>query len=164
MPIEVLIGVIAKRRPDGRREAEESMKRTVAIVFATLWIALGAGAPAADVVYVQSAKAKILSSPAFGADVVATAGRGEALAVLEKESAWRKVRYQGKVGWVSNLIVGEKPPLAKITVLDQPGQELDPEARRRASATVTAGASRGLLAEGRSRASRSEASDRQALA
>jgi hypothetical protein len=109
-------------------------------------------------------KAKLLASPAFGAEVVATAARGDALDVLEKGPAWRRVKWQGKAGWVANLVVAEKPPLRKITVLDAPGGGVEPEARRRASAVVTAGASRGFLADARGRASQAEASDYAALA
>jgi hypothetical protein len=95
---------------------------------------------------------------------VAVAARGDALSTLEKGPTWRKVRFREKAGWISNLLVGEKPPLARLTVLDSPNSETEPEARRRASATATAGASRGFVGEARRRTNQTEFSDYQALA
>lgn len=108
-------------------------------------------AHAADI-YVQSVRAPILASSAFGSQKLAEAVKGETLKELEKKGGWHKVNYKDKTGWVSRLLVGSKPPAARVSVLEGSGENLGAGARKRASAFTTAAAARGL-AEDRSRVS-----------
>ena len=102
--------------------------------------------------YVQSAKAPIMSEPSFGSAKLAEAKKGDAVQELEMMGSWRKVSYLGKTGWISKLLVGAKPPIARVSVLEKSGENLETGARRRASAFTTAAAARGF-AEDRSRVS-----------
>lgn len=119
-----------------------------------LLVALVFSAPlakAADV-YVQSVKAPILSAPSFGSSRLAEAAKGELLKEVEKKGGWYKVNYKNKTGWVSRLLIGSKPPAARVSVLEGGSENLSTGARKRASAFTTAAAARGL-AEDRSRVS-----------
>jgi hypothetical protein len=123
------------------------------LLFLTLLLTLPA-IVAAETVYVQSAKARIMSAPEFKASVVATAGKGEALALMEKSGSWIKVTYQQHTGWVSALLVGDKPPHDKITVIKEQEDEAQKDnVRRRASASASAAAARGLRQDERARLS-----------
>jgi len=97
--------------------------------------------------YVQSIKARILSSPSLGSQIVVEANRGEVLKELEKEGNWFKVSYKESTGWVSRLLVGPKPPSGKVSVLEETEEKLEKGSRRRASAFATAAAARGLAEE-----------------
>lgn len=97
--------------------------------------------------YVQSIKAAILSTPSLGSQVVAEAKRGEVLNSIEKKGTWFKVMYKEKTGWVSMLLVGEKPPKGKVSILEKTEEKLEKGSRRRASAFATAAAARGLAEE-----------------
>lgn len=115
-----------------------------------------ASAVAADTVYVVSAKAKVFATPAFDAAVVIVANKGETLTVLEKSDQWLKVTSQQHTGWISTLVVGDKPPAAKVTVI----REIAPDApkedvRRRTSSSASAAAARGLRQDDRARANES---------
>jgi uncharacterized protein YgiM (DUF1202 family) len=109
---------------------------------------------AADIVYVQSSKAKIFDSPTFQAPLLATANKGDALTLLETRDQWVKISYQQHTGWVPALLVNNKPPQEKITVIKgQDGGAPQDDARRRASASASAAAARGLRQDERARAS-----------
>ena len=119
------------------------------VMFALLLIA--PWTQAADL-YVQSVKAPILSAPSFGSAKLVEASKGDALKELEKKGGWHKVSYKNKTGWVSRLLIGTKPPVGRVSVLEGGSENLEAGARRRASAFTTAAAARGL-AEDRSRVS-----------
>lgn len=102
--------------------------------------------------YVQSVKAPILSAPNLGSPKVDEAKKGEQLIEVEKQGNWHKVNYKDKTGWVSKLLVGQRPPAGKVSVLESSGEKLETGARKRASAFTTAAAARGF-AEERSRVS-----------
>lgn len=97
--------------------------------------------------YVQSVKARLLSLPSLGSQVVAEAQRGEVLKELEKKGNWFKVNYRATTGWVSRFLVGSRPPSGKVSILEETGEELEKGSRRRASAFATAAAARGLAEE-----------------
>lgn len=101
----------------------------------------------AEDVYVQSIKASILSEPVTGSKIVATVKRGEILHVIEKKAMWFMVSYRDVKGWVSKLVVDQKPPSGKISIIEKTGERLEEGARKRASAFVTAAAARGLMEE-----------------
>lgn len=99
-------------------------------------------------VFVKSLKAKVLSAPKFDSELVAEVDRGQELGFLEKAERWVKVDVSGREGWISSLLVSEEPPKTGASVLGQGAEDISNKARRRASAIATAGASRGLTAEG----------------
>ncbi len=108
---------------------------------------------AADTLFVQSIKAKIVAEPRFGAAVIAEVERGEELTALEEQGRWYRVGLGGQQGWVSRFVLADHPPLDRVTVLQGNEEEqLQGNARRRASTVTTAGAARGLTADERRRA------------
>lgn len=109
---------------------------------------------AADTVYVMSAKAKILANPSFDAPVLVVINKGDTLTVVEKKDQWVKVTLQQHTGWVSALVVGNKPPEGKVTVIrDKDADAQKEDVRRRASSSASAAAARGLRQDDRARAS-----------
>ena len=121
---------------------------------AIVFLSLATTAFSADVVYVQSSKAKIFDSPTFQAPLLATANKGDALTLLETKDQWVKISYQQHTGWVPALLLSNKPPQEKITVIKgQDGGAPQSDARRRASASASAAAARGLRQDQRARAS-----------
>ena len=124
------------------------------LIHCTLFIALSfvaALAQAADY-YVQSIKAPILSAPSFGSSKVAEVAKGSVLKELESKGGWYRVSYKDKTGWVSRLLIGPRPPAARVSVLEGTSENLETGARKRASAFTTAAAARGF-SEDRSRVS-----------
>lgn len=120
-------------------------------------------AQAAELVYVQSKLAKILEAPGFNAPVVAEAAKGDALEKLAQEGRWFKVSFRERQGWVPELLVGPRPPLNKVTVIDDEAADLKQHARRRASASASTAAARGLRNDGRARQSDEAVADYSAL-
>lgn len=104
---------------------------------------------AADL-YVQSIRAPIMSAPSLGSQVIAEAHKSDLLKEVEKQGNWHRVSYKDKTGWVSKLLVGLKPPMGKVSLLEETEEKLSTGARKRASAFTTAAAARGL-AEDRAR-------------
>lgn len=133
------------------------------IIF--LLLAAFSGLCAAEgTLYVQSAKAKLLASPSFKAEVIAVAPKGEPLALKEKVKRWAKVGYQGSTGWVSELLVSDTPPKDKVTILkNKDNEDQKANVRRRASSTATAAAARGLREDGRVRVNDQARPDWEAL-
>jgi hypothetical protein len=98
----------------------------------------------ADVVYVHSTQARILSTPAFNADVLSTVEQGSELLLLEQNKRWVKIQFQETQGWVSTLLVKSEPPIEKVRVIGSEDLTIEGTTRRRASEVATAGATRGL--------------------
>ena len=125
----------------------------VLLCMLTLLFSMGT-AFAADLLYVQSSKAKIFSSPSFQGQLVVTANKGDSLTPLETSGQWVKISYQQHTGWISSLLVNSKPPQEKITVIkDQDSDAQKDDVRRRASSSASAAAARGLRQDERARAS-----------
>lgn len=120
-------------------------------------------ANAEGILYVQSAKAKILASPRFDAAVVTEASRGDELALVESQARWNKVTVAGKTGWVSKFLVSDRAPLNRVTVLGGDEEAIDANARRRASVVTTAGAARGLSGDERMRANNASVANYRAV-
>lgn len=118
---------------------------------------------AADIVYVQSSKAKIFAAPSFQSQLLITANKGEALTVLETSNQWVKVSYQKHTGWIASLLVNSKPPQGKITVIKEKDGTPQDSARRRTSASASAAAARGLRQDERARASDQSRTDYPAV-
>lgn len=102
--------------------------------------------------FVQSVKAPILAAPSMGSPKIIVGVKGDMLKEVEKKDNWYKVNYKDKTGWVSRLLVGPKPPVGKVSLLEETGEKLEKGVRKRASAFTTAAAARGL-AEDRARIS-----------
>ena len=117
------------------------------LIVAVLLLTSVAMAAAADL-YALGAKVAILAEPKLGAVKVAEAKRGDLLSGSEEQKGWYHVTFAGKSGWVSRLLLGNKPPTAVVSVLDDNTEdELEGGARRRASNFTTAAAARGLSEE-----------------
>lgn len=98
----------------------------------------------AETVYVHSAKAPLFLEPAFNAERLMVLTKGDALELIESEKRWVQVEVDGQRGWVSALLVKADPPLDQVNLIGSEEVTLEGEARRRASAVATAGATRGL--------------------
>lgn len=114
-------------------------------------------------IYVQSLKAKVMKKPSFKAAPVFTAEKGQQLTVVEKKGRWFMVSLDGKSGWVSSLLVGNRPPIKKVRVITGVEQDIGSEARRRASVSTSAAAARGLAEDDRRRLGHKDAVNYHAL-
>jgi hypothetical protein len=113
--------------------------------------------------YVQSATAKILSSPSFSAKTIAEARMGEKLGLKKTEKSWVTVVYDGEEGYVSSLLVSSHPPIEKRRFIKETDPKIERGVRRRSSSFASAAAARGLTREDRMRADMEGAADYQAL-
>lgn len=127
------------------------MKQTHYSLLISLLLYAPSVAYAGDL-FVQSVKAPILAAPSLGSPRITEVVKGDMLKEVEKKDSWHKVSYKDKTGWVSRLLVGPKPPIGKVSVLEETEEKLEKGVRKRASAFTTAAAARGL-AEDRARIS-----------
>ena len=116
-----------------------------------LLCAVAANASAAQSLYVQSLRGNLLAQPSFSAARVIAVQRGDQLQMLKSQGAWYQVAYSGKQGWMPKLLLGDQPPMNKISVFTGNNKTLEHRARTRASNVTTAGAARGLSADDRRR-------------
>ncbi|MGA1791706.1 MAG: SH3 domain-containing protein [bacterium] len=137
------------------------MKKTFCLLF--LIILLSGPIYAADIIYVQSLKAKIFSEPNFGSQLIGQAQRGTRLQVIEEGKGWYKVSSEAHLGWVSRLCVGENPPMEEVTVITEDTPDLEKNARKRASETTSSAAARGLTPADRKRLSDDHEADHHSL-
>jgi len=128
-----------------------------------LFIALPMTSSAEDVMYVMSARAKLLSSPAFGSKTIENITKGEKILAIEKKANWYKVNHKDKIGWVSRLSVSSHPPLKRSRRMAKADTKLMNNSRRRASSVSTTAAVRGLKNIDRSRVSNNERLDYTSL-
>lgn len=119
---------------------------------------------AEEVYYVQSAKARILSSPSFKSAVLGEASRGSRLSVIKKEGRWVKVVFYGKQGYVAAILVTPYPPLAMKGLIRAEDTDFQQSVRRRASTYTSAAAARGLAQDDRRRIGGLEKADYDGLA
>lgn len=138
-------------------------RNLIMVLVTPLVCAFSIVAHAGELVYVHSKQAKMLAAPDFNAAPVATLDKGSALEVQGKDGRWLKVSHQQQTGWVPELLVGAKPPLDKISVINEEAPELKESARRRASATTSTAAARGLRNDDRARESDDAVADYSAL-
>lgn len=120
----------------------------------TLLLALILAAPIAsaeEYLYILSARAKLLSDPAFGSQTISNMSKGEKVIEIEKTNNWFKVKYEGKTGWLSRLSVSPHPPVKRKRRLAATDNKLQNNSRRRASNVSTTAAVRGLSELSRSR-------------
>ncbi len=121
------------------------------VLMAALFFGAATLRAAPGTVYVRSLMTRIYDAPDFGSRVIDTVARGTALEVLNPGERWLKVRHVKTDGWVNDLTVSDTPPQKNVSLFEKRGSDLSNRARRRASAVVTAGASRGLVSESRVR-------------
>lgn len=136
---------------------------TSSILFAVASAAVADTLTDDKTLYVQSTRAKLLESPNFKSRVVISADKGADVQVVQQKGNWFQVKFHGQVGWVSRLVVSDAPPINKHSVLKGKSGEAQHKARRRASNTATAAATRGLRDDNRTRASDKALSNFNAL-
>ena len=135
-------------------------KAVLCLLAATLF---PIAAPAAESVYVQSAKARIMKEPTFKSAEVATAKKGDKLLVLERGDGWTKITSEPATGWVSVLCISSSPPIEKTGLIKEGATDIGSKSRRRASAVTSAAASRGLTDAERKRLSEAGEVDYKSL-
>ena len=82
------------------------------LLFIVMITFLSGSAYAADVLYVQSVKAKLLSGAQFSSQTVGEVKRGDKLEVIQSEGRWYQVTTGSLTGWVNKLCVADSPPMA----------------------------------------------------
>ena len=118
------------------------------ILFFVLIISFISGSVyAADALYVQSVKAKLLSGAKFSSQAVGEVKRGDKLEVIKSEGRWYQVTTGPLTGWVNKLCVGERPPMAKISVIKGNKFDLEDKARKRVSSSHHARETRAQVSE-----------------
>lgn len=117
---------------------------------------------AEEIMYIQSTNAKMLREKSFSSALVAEISKGEEVTITSTSGRWVLAAYQKKSGWISALLLSKNPPLNKVSVISDDA-ELGNNARRRASAIATAGATRGLTSDDRQRANEDGTSNRRAV-
>lgn len=128
----------------------------------TFLIAIPFTVSGAEPLYVQSAKARLMEQPSFTAPVLAEIEKGDAVDVEQTSDRWIRVKHGGVSGWVPSLLLSAQRPVEKISVLGEESN-ISGTARRRASAVITAGATRGLTADDRLRLDAQEVTNYGAL-
>jgi len=113
--------------------------------------------------YVQSVKAKVMSSPSFKSAVIAEVAKGFKLTASGKEGSWVKVRISDKDGYVSSLLVATHPPFEKSGIIKGEDADIKQGVRRRASSYTSAAAARGLTQDERKRLGQEEKVDYESL-
>ncbi len=113
--------------------------------------------------FVQSATAKVMAQPSFKAEVIATLKRGDKFSAADKQSNWVKVTRDGKIGYVSSLLLATHAPLNKPEIVKAGDTAIDKGVRRRASSYSSAAAARGLTKEDRKRADEEGKADYSAV-
>lgn len=133
------------------------------ILYVLLFVFVSAAAAAAEDLYVQSVKAKVMSQPTFKATVLAEVAKGHKFTATDKKGSWRKVVHGGKEAYVSSLLLSPNPPMAKVGLIKGENTEIKQDVRRRASTYTSAAAARGLAADDRRRMSTEVNADFHAL-
>lgn len=137
----------------------KKLSLSLTLLFAAIFIAAPIAASAENIMYVMSARAKLLSSPSFGSKTISNVIKGEKIVAIEKKANWYKVKYNEKIGWVSRLSVSSHPPIKRSRRMAKADTKLMNNSRRRASSVSTTAAVRGLNDINRSRVSNNEKMD-----
>lgn len=123
-------------------------------------VLLCANSALAETGYIRAREAKIMAGPSAAAKSLGTLHKGDAVQIIQRQGRWIRVTTNQQRGWVSSLLVDNKPPMHKATVLDgKKASDLEDSARRRASAATTAAAARGLRSDERARQSDEDVAD-----
>jgi len=118
---------------------------------------------AQTVYYVQSVKARVVSSPSFKSKVVVEVNKGFKVISIGREGSWVKVKIGEKEGFISSLLLSTQPPLEKTGIIKAENTDIKQGVRRRASSYTSAAAARGLAADDRRRLSKEEKVNYEAL-
>lgn len=118
---------------------------------------------AQETYYVQSLKARVMTTPSFKGKPLTELGKGFKLVVLGKEGTWMKVKFGSSQGYLPALLLSPKPPLEKQGLIKGEEDVLQHGVRRRASTYTSAAAARGLTQDDRRRLSRNEKVDYESL-
>lgn len=132
-------------------------------VFFLLPVLFYAGTAGAEQVYVQSARAKILSAPSFRSSPIDEVGMGRMLSVKGRDGSWFKVNVGGKDGYILSLLVSNHAPLKRGGYIKADDAEIKQGVRRRSSFFASAAAARGLTKEDRARSDTEDRVDYAAL-
>ena len=136
------------------------MKLSLLFIVLSVLPALASGK---TVLYVQSAKAKMMENPSYSAPVVTKIDRGTKLDILEFTDRWTKVSYRDNTGWVSSILLSSSVPIQSKSLLSGHKKQLEKTSRRRASNSTTAAATRGLRQGKNARVNHKSAADYSAL-
>lgn len=136
--------------------------RRLILALACILLLPGVLAAAEQPLYVQSQQAAMLAEARADAAVIAQLARGDAVQLLDSNPSWHKVRKGEQEGWVFRYFLAAHPPLQQAAPALADDVDRD-HARRRASAVVTAGATRGLTQQERERAHQQGVADYNAL-
>lgn len=129
-------------------------KSVLFFLFLVILLSVSSLAAAQDIYYVQSLKAKILSSPSFKAKVIGETSKGSKLVTIGREGSWVKVLLNRQIeGYVSSLLVSKYPPINRQSVIKGDEAAIKQSVRRRASTYTSAAAARGLAQDDRRRLS-----------
>jgi hypothetical protein len=118
---------------------------------------------AQNMYYVQSVKAKVMSSTSFKAPVLGEVGKGYKFDASGREGSWVKVKFNDREGYVSSLVLSTHPPFGKTGVIKADDGDIKQGVRRRASSYTSAAAARGLAQDDRRRLSKEEKADYDSL-
>jgi uncharacterized protein YgiM (DUF1202 family) len=141
------------------------MKKTVvlAVLLVSGIIFYSTDLYAQNLYYVQSVKAKVMSSTSFKAPVLGEVAKGYKFTASGREGSWVKVKFNEREGYVSSLVLSTHPPLEKTGVIKADDGEIKQGVRRRASSYTSAAAARGLAQDDRRRLSKEEKVDYDSL-
>ena len=96
--------------------------------------------------FIKAQSASVLSEAKFGAETIASLSQGTEVQELEENKTWLKIKHENIEGWLPKMALSANPPLGQAGSLLDEAEDISQNARKRASATTTAGAGRGLLA------------------
>lgn len=130
-----------------------NLGNTIKICFFVVLWAMSLAVAAEQVLYVQSAQAKLMAAPDFNAAALQVLEKGASVTVVKEQGRWLQVHTQSADGWIPKLLLANHPPIEKFSVLKGNQEHLEKSARRRASTNVTAAATRGLRSDDRTRIS-----------
>jgi len=140
------------------------MKRILSLLIVAVVAGLSATPLfAQEMYYVQSVKARIMSTASFKSTVIGEVAKGTMMESFGKAGSWVKVKYQAKEGFVYALLLSPRPPLEKIGLIKSDSADINQGVRRRASTYTSAAAARGLTSDERKRSNREEEVDYRAL-
>ncbi len=139
------------------------MKKSILIGALIFGLSVAGAAFAQSEYFVQSVKAKVMTTPSFKGAVLAEVAKGHKFSSLGKEGSWIKVKHDSKEGYVSALLLSTREPMGKVGLIKGDDTDIKQGVRRRASTYTSAAAARGLTHEDRQRASAVEEVDYKAL-
>ena len=106
---------------------------------------------AGELMYVQSATAKLKSGPSMSAPDVATLNRGTIVFPGKNQGVWIEVTANNKTGWVSKLFISKTKPVGETELMKNPSETDSKVSRKRSSDFAVSAATRGLQSNDRVR-------------